>query len=302
MYTNKIVGQQFLSKKINRLSNRITLKSHDFKRDIKWHLLGGRNYFSRYTPEMLKAHQWCFIVGCNNSGTSLLQDILDSSGFISTFPHEGQRYTNVLTRAARRGHERVWSEFNQDLRLTAEDSLDCIPRLLHDWMSELTLPIKPIILEKTTANAVRMTWLQEAFPQSCFIGLVRNGYAVTEGISRKGHKSVERGARHWNLTNQLMLQDAKNIDHFLEVRYEDLVENPKDMAKKLAKLINVNYDQFIEGINEKFSLNESIDKPKNNIRNYNAESIARLNANEIETIKSEAEEMLDYFGYSANSF
>jgi hypothetical protein len=73
--------------------------------------------------------------------------------------HEGQRYTRALRP---------------------------VPRLLFDWLEALGTPLSPRILEKTTANAVRMRWLHQAFPRSAFIGVVRNGYAVAEGIRRKG--------------------------------------------------------------------------------------------------------------------
>ncbi len=293
-------SQIFCSARLNRIAQRIALKSNDIERVVKWYMLGGRKYFSRNASEILRAHKWCFIVGCNNSGTSLLQDILDCSGLISTFPHEGQRYTNVLARAARRGHERVWSEFIHDLRLTADDSLVNVPRLVHDWMAELSQPVKEIILEKTTANAVRMEWLQEAFPQSYFIGLVRNGYAVTEGISRKGGKSVERGARHWNLTNKIMLEDAKHIEHFLEIRYEDLVEKPFDVVQQVAALIGLDYDDLSQGITKQYSLDVITDSSMKDVRNFNTESIARLAPDEVSKIYNEAAEMLDYFGYEAN--
>ncbi len=292
--------QTFWSARLHRIAKRVALKSNDIERAVKWHVLGGRKKFSRNASDILRAHKWCFIVGCNNSGTSLLQDILDSSGLISTFPHEGQRYTSVLARAARRGHERVWSEFIHDLRLTAADSLANVPRLLHDWMAELSPPIKEIILEKTTANAVRLKWLQEVFPQSYFIGLVRNGYAVTEGISRKGGKSVERGARHWNLTNKIMLEDAKDVEHFLEIRYEDLVEKPLDVVQQVAELIGLDYEDLSQGIARQYSLDAIVDPLMKDIRNYNAESIARLTRDEVSNIYNEAAEMLDYFGYEAN--
>ena len=296
----KMLTPSLWFERFKRFEVRFTLKFNDIKRAIKWHILGGKYFFNRYTPEILKAHKWCFIVGCNNSGTSLLQNLLESSGLISTFPHEGQRYTNVLTRASRRGYERVWSEFNQDLKLTGNDSLDCVPRLLHDWMTELPLPIKEIILEKTTANAVRLTWLQEAFPRSCFIGLVRNGYAVTEGISRKGEKSVERGARHWNLINKIMLQDSENLDNYLQIRYEDLVEEPQNVIEQIAEMISQDSDELNKEIKRQFVLNAVADSSMVNIRNYNDESIARLSHEEIRKIHNEAMEMLDYFGYEAN--
>lgn len=146
-------------------------------------------------------------------------------------PHEGQRYTRALARAARRGHERVWSEFLDDLRMSTKDDLSRAPCLLHDWMREFSVPIRETIVEKTTANAVRMPWLQKVFHRSCFIALVRNGYAVTEGIRRKGLKSVERGARHWNVVNKIMMEDAQDINNFLLLHYEDLVNKPNDVAR-----------------------------------------------------------------------
>ncbi len=55
--------------------------------------------------------------------------------------------------------------------------------------------------------------------------LVRNGYAVAEGIHRKGGKCYDRGARHWNFVNKLMLAHAVNIEQFMLVRYEDIMQS-----------------------------------------------------------------------------
>lgn len=280
-----------------RAISRSRIQFADVNRAIDWHLRGRKHL---HITELLSVHKWCFIASCNNSGSTLLQSILGNSNQLSTMPHEGQRYTTTLERAHRRGYERVWGEFIQDLRLTDSDSLDCVPRLVHDWMKIIEHPLKKVILEKTTTNAVRMLWLQKAFPNSYFIGLVRNGYAVCEGIKRKGHKSVERGARHWNMTNKLMFQDAKHVDNFLEVRYEDLVGKPLFVVAQIAKLLGLDYDELSRGISGQSARDAVEDPSMKNIRDYNAESIARLNPDEIKKIHNEAEEMLDYFGYEAN--
>lgn len=282
-----------------RLKAKLALNIRDIARDFDWYIGGGKRFFERYSPQIISSHKWCFIVGCNNSGTSLLQGILERSGQVSTMPHEGQRYTRVLTRAARRGYERVWTEFLDDLRMTTEDDLSGASRLLHDWMREFCLPIRGTIVEKTTANAVRMLWLQKAFPRSYFIGLVRNGYAVTEGIRRKGLKSVERGARHWNMVNKIMVKDAQNINNFLLLHYEDLVNKPNDVAKQLGRFLELELDGLQDALIGKFSFSTVLGKGSQPIRNFNSESIKKLNSDDIRNIYHEACEMLNYFVYDS---
>ncbi len=271
--------------RVLRIQAKAFIAKNDAARALNWYIGNGRKYFEQNSQDIISAHKWCFIVGCNNSGTSLLQAILEASGQVSTFPHEGQRYTKVIKRAYKRGHERVWTEYLHELRLTQGDSKVCVPRLIHDWMLSMERPFNEIIVEKTTANAVRMTWLQKVFPNSYFIGVVRNAYAVTEGIRRKGKKSVERGAHHWNLVNKIMVNDAKLVDNFITIRYEDVVEKPQESLHNIANFIGLDIDDF------KMEMRQ-------HIRNFNSESISRLSKSDIETIQSIAEEMLEYYGYS----
>lgn len=278
---------------------RAMLQASDWHRAIDWHLLGGRRFFDRYSRELLGSHQWFFIVACNNSGTSLLQDMLGSTGQVSTMPHEGQRYTNTLVRATKKGYERVWSEYLGELRMTEESPKSLNSRLVHDWMQEMELPIKKIIVEKTTANAVRMLWLQEVFPNSYFIGVVRNGYAVTEGIRRKGHKSVERGARHWNEVNKIMVQDSQKIKNYFQLYYEDLVANSEQSIKLLADFVGIDYEKLQSSMRKNYGFDTIRGYQQQKIINLNSESISRLNADDIKTIYSHASEMLDYHGYKA---
>ena len=168
-------------------------------------------------------------------------------------------------------------------------------------MRELSTPIRETIVEKTTANAVRMLWLQKTFPHSHFVGLVRNGYAVTEGIHRKGLKSVERGARHWNMVNKIMVKDAQNINNFLLLHYEDLVNKPNDVARQLEGFIELEPDGLQDALIGKFSFSTVLGKGSQPIRNFNSESIKKLNSDDIRKIYHEACEMLNYFGYDIST-
>ena len=278
---------------------RMILKLEDINRAFSWHLLGKKSYYTKHANVLAKAHRWCFIVGCNNSGTSLLYSILEKTEQVSAFKNEGQIYTNMLKRANKRGHERVWTEYLDELRLTEDDSGGCYPRLLHDWMRELSVPINNLIIEKTTANAVRMRWLQSVFPNSIFIGVVRNGYAITEGIIRKGGKSARRGAFHWNLVNKIMLEDAIKVNNFLLLKYEDLTDESEVTASKLAEFLDLDKYKIIEAMNDKFEYSTVVGQGKLRLTNLNSKSIARLNNKEKNIIYENANEMLEYFNYSS---
>jgi Sulfotransferase family len=258
---------------------------HLRRKDFAWLL--HRRSFERQVPRLLEEHRWIFLVGCNNSGTTLIHDVLAATGKFSFMPHEGQRYTNVLRRAQKRGYQRVWSEYVGELRLDERHPTDDVPRLLFDWLEELALPLKSMILEKTTANAVRLRWLQLAFPEAAFVGIVRNGYAVVEGIKRKGNKSVARGARHWRHVNEIMLNDAEHVKKFILVRYEDFVKAPRDTLFRIAEFLNLQ----VEDMWAEYSSRAAI-------RDMNAESIRRLDEEEVRVITHEAGDLLARMGYA----
>lgn len=284
--------------RVARRKARLERALDDARRAASWHLFGGNRFFSRYAGEVARAHNWVFIVGCNNSGTSLLQTILERTGEVSTFPVEGQRYTTTLRRSDRKGFERVWTEYLDDLRLTEASDANIAPRLLHDWLGALQTPISRTILEKTPANAVRMRWLQRVFPNSYFIGLVRNGYAVTEGIMRKGKKDALRGSRHWRRVNELMLDDAQHLEHFFLLRYEDLVNNRDQTSDALGAFLGVAGCEIRTAMDGTFgftTINGSDPQP---VKDLNAAGLARLEASDIEIIRQEAGLMLDRFDYS----
>jgi hypothetical protein len=118
----------------------------------------------------------------------------------------------------------------------------------------MSLPIREIVVEKTPANVARMTWLQQAFPDSRYICIVRNGYAVAEGINRKGGKSFERAASHWQKVNTIMLEQLSHIKRFIQISYEDLTENPIETAKALAHFLDIDSAHLIAAMRNKRSM------------------------------------------------
>ena len=255
-----------------------------------------RSELERRSAELINGMQWVFLVGCNNSGTTLIHDTLAATGLFSFMPHEGQRYTSVLRRAHKRGHARVWTEYLEELALDESDSIERVPRLVFDWVSEVAVPLKGAFLEKTTANAVRMRWLDRAFPRAAFIGVVRNGYAVAEGIKRKGHQPVHRAIRHWVCVNQLMLKDARAVRRFHLVRYEDFAAAPQQVLPGLIGFLGLDPRPGGTALEPGASaVRPALDQP---VRDMNAASIARLSRDEKTIVATEAAQLMAKFGYA----
>ena len=271
--------------RFRRRSRQVKLTWGRLRRDLAW-FVSGRSLSGPILADTISQRKWLFLVGCNNSGTTILHDLLVSTEQFSALPHEGQRYTRQLAIAERRGFERVWTEYLTDLQMTEADGTDIVSRLVYDWLFEASPKNRALFIEKTTANAVRMRWLQKAFPNSYFIGVIRNGFAVAEGIRRKGKKDIARAARHWNRVNELMLRDSRLIRHFLQLRYEDVVAAPQDTVSKVAEFLG-----YSPGFHASPVACE-------HLVDMNEDSLIQLTMPDREAILTEAGPLLREFGYA----
>jgi hypothetical protein len=238
--------------------------------------------------------QWVFIVGCYNSGTTLLHQLLSKHPLIGSMPNEGQFYTDQLPRGAQIGLPRLWAMRPEVFHLTESSTPPVnVSKMLRDWAWFYNDPSKPVLVEKTILNAARTRWLQKVLPNASFIVLYRNGYAVAEGIHRKEGHSLQIAARQWSVSNRMLSDDLHFIHRKHIVRYEDLVKDPESVLMAVTKFIGI--DPVPDSV---FRTTYRVHKVESGIRDMNAESIARLTAEEIKEIEEEAGEMLKELGYA----
>ena len=157
---------------------------------------------------------------------------------------------------------------------------------------------KPVLVEKSPPNAARTRWFQEHFENAHFIGIVRNGYAVAEGISRKGDPKsikegwpIEKSAWQWARSNQLMLDDAEYLNHFHLLKYEDLAASPQNALDQIAKFLEL--EPFPDLTQQTFAIHER----KEGVKDMNASSIAKLSENDINIINDQAADIMSRLGY-----
>ena len=251
------------------------------------------------TP-MVKPQKWVFVVGCYNSGTELLTHLLGSHPSIAALPHEGQFLTDQLPADYEVGLPRMWAGREELFRLTESDTGPNVTRLKKEWLMRLNRS-RPVFLEKSPPNAGRTRWLQQHFENAHFIAMVRNGYAVAEGIRRKAEPHHLRDgwplaqcARQWNRSNEVLLEDAAHLRNLVWVRYEDLAADPaRELRRIFAFLALENPGGGELSLEQAWSVHER----REPIRDMNAESIQRLTPEELQQITAEARPMLSHFGY-----
>jgi Sulfotransferase family len=242
--------------------------------------------------------KWVFVVGCYNSGTELLCRILERHPGISALPQEGQFLTDQFPSDYELGLPRMWALREDLFRLTENDPGPDPVRLKKEWATRLDSS-RPALLEKSPPGAARTRWLQRHFANSHFLAIVRNGYAVAEGIRRKAEPKhlkdgwpLELCARQWARSNEILLEDAAHLERVHWIRYEDLTERPAETLTATLKFLDLGSTEGLD-LGTAFSVHER-NEP---IANLNAASIERLGAEDRAVVTRIAEPMLRHFGY-----
>jgi len=242
--------------------------------------------------------KWVFLVGCYNSGTTLLAELLGAHPSISALPTEGHFITDQFVKDYAIGLPRMWAKREELFRLTENDQGPDPDRIKKEWGMRLDTS-KPVLLEKSPPNTPRTLWLQKHFENSYFIAIVRNGYAVAEGIARKGDPKhiatgwpVEDGALQWRRSNEVLLEDQAKLKHLLWLRYEDLTENTSEILRKITDFLGI---QPFSDMNEQKSW--QIHERNEPVKNLNQQSIGKLTNEQIASINQVCGSMLEQFGY-----
>ncbi len=226
------------------------------------HLLGRRSNGSEVR------HPAPFIVGAPRSGTTLLRLMLDAHPDLAIPPE-----TYFIPRAVKRwrqasrrrspddpvdgfyqevtGHKR-WVDFHLDAgafreRLDQERPAevgDAVRAFYHLYADKVG---KPRWGDKTPFYVRRMTLIQAAVPEARFVHIIRDGRAVTLSIKDLwfGPNTAEEGAEFWTARIAEGRQQAPELDHYMEVRYEDIVVDPEPNLRRICDFLDLPWNDRV---------------------------------------------------------
>ena len=215
-----------------------------------------------------------FIIGCGRSGTTVLGQVLGrhpSLAFLNE-PRNIWLYeprTDIWSARARARGGR--------LGLSADDvQPSAAARIRRAFAAEAHLQRAERLVEKLPINAFRVGWLAGMFPDALFLHLIRNGLDVAASIARHSERAAwfgvedykwrllvehagergeadlvelctddfRRGLLEWRLSVATALDDLAKLpaERQLEIRYEQLVEQPAQVCEGLEAFVGIRHE------------------------------------------------------------
>lgn len=205
-----------------------------------------------------------FLIGCARSGTSILGEALAEHPRIA-----------YLFEASR-----IWNELvpgRPDHRLTAADADPDVARAIYQALSEAQRAVSEtrgrgppdVLLEKNPKHVLRIPFLDALFPHAKFIHILRDGRDTVASLMfrnrgpRWGHLEIPgwrellaaypeknhiRCAHQWRDSVSIARADAKRLGpgRYVEVRYEDLIADPRTAIGKLLEFLGLPPDPAVE--------------------------------------------------------
>lgn len=277
-----------------------------FKSYLPWNALLHRIRWELKDPDSLEkwtdrklnlgSYSWVFVVGSNNSGTTLLFRLLSRSGKIRGLPREGGILTKALPRSSREGLPRLFGLYPDVFRWTESDVLPKrASQAKYDW-SRFFENGPGHLLVKSPEDTMRTRWLQANFQPIRFIVIVRSAYAVCEGIRRRGGHNIRKAASHWAAVNQTLVDDLPYLEKNLFLSYSDFCSAPKRFLREILEFLDLEPGEADYILSEKLKVH-NIDDSSCGIRNFNPESIAALSRDDISEINSICGPLMRRLGY-----
>jgi hypothetical protein len=201
-----------------------------------------------------------FIVGMNRSGTTLLRMMLDAHPEL-TIPPE-THFVPALIKACKQPDAtpadalaamktaREWRDFGfSDAEMLAHlehrGGTRPGPAVRAFYEAYAEREGKPRWGEKTPAYVQKMKLIQRALPEARFVHVIRDGRDVALSVLDRTVRELTAAdvARRWRKKIAKAREDAPRLNHYLEIRYEDLILDTEPVLRRVCEFIALEFDQ-----------------------------------------------------------
>jgi hypothetical protein len=200
-----------------------------------------------------------FVVGVPRSGTTLLRLMLDAHPELAIPPET--HFIPAVIRAIRRGgsadrvadritQHRRWADFGLDAaelrrRIRGVDPLDAGAAIRAFYELYAEDQGKPRWGDKTPGYATKMRRIAKALPEARFVHVIRDGRAVVASRARRSRRPlpVDVAARRWKRRVVSTRNRSNRVEHYTEVRYEDLIGDTEDALRGVSSFVELPFDE-----------------------------------------------------------
>jgi Sulfotransferase family len=269
------------------------------RKEVKSTRRSCRSYMTTGQESQVEQHRFVFIGGLHRSGTSVVFRCLREHPRISGFANtgvdedEGQHLQSVYPTALTHGGPGRFG-FHPDAHLTETSDLvseDNRLRLFAEWERYWDLE-RPVLLEKSPPNLIRTRFLQELFPNSYFVIVVRHPVAVAYATQKWSNTSLPQLIEHWLVCHERFEQDRQHIRRLLVLKYEDFVEKPQAALDEIYSFLGL--PSSLYQLEVRLNVNEEYLKQW---REYQSDTLSG-GCIEAAMVKLQYEKRIAAFGYS----
>jgi len=246
-----------------------------------------------------------FIICPNNSGSTFLKEALSTCMQTWNLMKEGQHthgFAGPSTRKTR--SPLLWAADPESIATFTDSNLYNWPTTRLSWYFQAYSynPKASIFATKSPPFLLNVEQLQKHFNNAKFLLMVRNPYAVIEGIIRRRRKIKYQDIDLIHIAATHIMTcfkfQQKNIEGYplcsTFFTYEEMCEEPNKVEQKVKMLAPELNDLILDQrLAVKGLYNEKL-------RNMNTQQISRLNSEQIKQINQVFQpysELIEYFGY-----
>ena len=212
-----------------------------------------------------------FVVGVSRSGTTLLRLMLDAHPDLA-IPAETHFIPKLIRNLKKSDDDprdvavetitthRRWPDFQLDER----ELSDRIGALKDPSATEILRAFYGLYAEreskarwgdKSPPYVRKMPRIGSVLPEARFIHLIRDGRDVALSLTEVewGPESIPEAAEKWKEWIAKARRQAKRVDHYLEVRYEDLVTDPEPTLRRVCEFVELEFSEDMLTYHERAS-------------------------------------------------
>ena len=209
-----------------------------------------------------------FVCGVTRSGTTLIRLMLDSHPEVA-IPGETHWVPKLIKAQEREkrsaddladlivDHKR-WGDFHLDAnelreRFRALDPVTAADAIRAFYLLYAEREGKTRYGDKTPGYVKEMRRIQRVLPEARFVHIIRDGRDVSLSHMRMnwGPETYAESARLWRNRIRKARKMAPSIEHYMEVRFEDLVADTEGVLRRLCDFIELDFDPVLLDYHER---------------------------------------------------
>lgn len=196
-----------------------------------------------------------FVGGSPRSGTTLVQNVLDSHPEILGTP-ELLHLPDLIRLRSRMSNsiERGFLEFFCDHSDVDRATYEFVERLLGPIVESASTRY---VCEKTPSNVLVFSEIQDLFPAARFVFVIRDPRAIVSSMQRVGNRARARGIKQRRFATDVgaaisQLKDhleagfafaSRSPDRCLIVGYEELTTRPRVVTERLCEFLGLEWSE-----------------------------------------------------------